>query len=235
MEIDLIPTDDLANRCVEESLKKQPARRDDNFCFELVRRAFALDDHYALGHVLTVYKDVWSRFWIRDANLFDTQSLTIDDFKSIAFMLVYQHLKGKAFDGFSSLIPLLAYFRVALVRTVAQYLRSSKHKQLLWQLTLNDDPNELLETIPAPENPRVESEKNIVRQEVEKRIAYLLPDENDRLLFDCWAKQNLSRSEIVAVYSHIWGNENAVRVALQRIRRRIINDPPLNDLLGELL
>ncbi len=232
IEINLIPTDDLANQCVEESLKKQPARRDDNFCFELIRRAFALDDHYALGHVLTVYKNVWSRFWIRDAKLFDTQSLTIDDFKSIAFVLVYQHLKGKAFSGFSSLTPLLAYFRVALVRTVAQYLRSSKHKQ---QVTLDDDPNEFLENIPAPKNPRVETEKELVRLEVEKRIAYLLPDENDHLLFDCWAKQNLSRTEIVTAYSHIWENENAVRVALQRIRRRIVNDAPLNDLLRDLL
>jgi len=230
-----LSTDMLARRCAEEASKKRTVSRDDQFCFELVRRAFGLDDHYALGHVLNIYKDIWSRFWVRDMYAFEVESLTVDDFKSIAFMRVYNHLKGTAFDGFSSLTPLLAYFRVALTRTVAHYLRSSKGRQSVTQSLNDDDADDVLENIPAPENSSADAEKNIVRQEVERRIAYLLPDENDRLLFDCWAKQNLSRAEIVDAYSHIWEDENKVRVALQRIKRHITNDPPLNDLLSGLL
>src|SRR5829696_6517365 len=130
MEINPIPTDVLAHQCAEEALKKHAANRDDNFCFELVRRAFGLDDHFALGFVFDIYKDVWSRFWVRTPNIFDSQVLTVDDFKSIAFARVYNQVKGSAFDGFTSLTALLAYFHITLARTIAQYLRSPSAKQL---------------------------------------------------------------------------------------------------------
>ena len=196
-----IPTDVLANRCAEESSKKRAVSRDDQFCFELVRRAFGLDDHYALGHVLNIYKDIWSRFWVRDVYAFETEALTVDDFKSIAFMRVYHHVKGTAFDGFSSLTPLLAYFRVTLARTIAHYLRSSKGRQNVTQYLNDDDADDVLENIPSPENSSADAEKKIIQQEIDKRIAYLLPDEDDRLLFDLHYKQSLSRAEIVAALS----------------------------------
>jgi DNA-directed RNA polymerase specialized sigma24 family protein len=236
MDINALLTDDLAYRCVEESSKKKTVSRDDQFCFELLRRAFGLDDHDALGHVLNIYKDVWSRFWVRDAYTFDTQSLTVDDFKSIAFTRVYERLKGSAFDGFSSLTPLLSYFHVTLARTIAHYLRSSKGQQSLMQLSNDDDANDMLENIPASENPSMDAERNILQREIDKRVAELLPDKNDRLLYGYWARQNFSHKEIVAASSPpIWKDENAVRVALQRIKRLLYKDSVLIELLEGLL
>lgn len=234
IDLSFFATEVLAQNCAEESSKKQVASRDDRFCFELLRRAFGLDDHSALGYVLNIYKDVWSRFWVHNTHVFDNQVVTVDDFKSIAFARVYQQLKGSAFDGFSSLTPLLAYMKVTLVRTVAAYLRSSASQQ--WRVNLTgDNDSDLLENLPADDNPRVESEKNVIRQEVDARILQLLPDENDRLLLDLSWSQNLSRADIVAAYPTIWESEDAVRVALQRIKRRLYKDPGLADLLKGLL
>ena len=105
MKLDHFPTDDLASRCAQESSKQLNMSRDDRFCFELLRRAFGMEDHYALGHTLNIYKDVWSRRWVHDTYLFENQFVTMDDFKSIAFYQVYDRLKGGGFDSFPSLSP----------------------------------------------------------------------------------------------------------------------------------
>src|SRR5215213_5811659 len=69
-ELSVASTEELADRCAEESSKKS-INRDDVFCFELIQRAFRHEDQYALGFVLNIYKTVWSRHWIRNAEAFD--------------------------------------------------------------------------------------------------------------------------------------------------------------------
>ena len=56
--------DHLTDRCKEESAKRDASKRDDRFCYELVRRAFGLDDQDALNRVFNIYMAIWSQFWI---------------------------------------------------------------------------------------------------------------------------------------------------------------------------
>lgn len=232
-EVYPLTSDRLALRCAEESSRRDPQSRDNRFCFELVRRAFGLEDNYALGLVLSIYRDVWSRFWIRDAASFETQAITADDFKSIAFQKVYHQIKGNRFSSFSSLNAVLAYLRKTLVRTVAAYYRSLEARQQFVPSTL-ENGTDSLENIPSMDNPGEEAEKNLTWQAVEQRVYVLLPNEPDRILFGCWARQSLSRAEIVSQFGAHWPDENAVRVALQRIRRRLVKDAVLRDLLRGL-
>jgi hypothetical protein len=228
----------LADNCIQESSKKNPQSRDDRFCYELVLRAFGLEDHEALGLVLTIYKSVWSRFWIVDEPVFNAYVFTADDFRSIAFFKVYQQTKGSDFhSAFTALNPFLAYLRITLVRTVAAYIRSPDARRRYVHSKPEQEVADMLEQIAAPDNPSHEVEKNLQRQAIEQRLHFLLPDEKDRFLFDCWLNRKLSRSEIVREFVARWDeekntfDENAVRVALQRIRRRLMKDSILYNII----
>jgi DNA-directed RNA polymerase specialized sigma24 family protein len=224
-ELSVASAEELADRCAEESTKKS-STRDDSYCFELIERAFRNEDQYALGFVLHIYKKVWSRYWIRNAEAFDAHSSTIDDFKSIAFLKVYNQFKGSGLATFDSVGAFLRYCQRTLVHTWLGYLRSAEVRHKGAQGEYND-----VDDSPSEDNPLAESEKNLVWEAVEKRVEVLLPNEDDRLLFRCWAKQDLSYSEICQTYPTIFPNENVVRTALQRIRRRLYGDTVLHDLL----
>jgi DNA-directed RNA polymerase specialized sigma24 family protein len=224
-ELSVASNEELADRCAEESSKKSN-NRDDSYCFELIQRAFRREDQYALGFVLHIYKTVWSRYWIRNAEDFDAHSSTIDDFKSIAFLKVYDQFKESGLTTFESVSAFLAYCQRTLVNTWLGYLRSAEVRHKGYQGEYDD-----VDDSPSDDRSLAESEKKLVWEAVEKRVAVLLPNEEDRLLFRCWAKQELSYSEICETYPAMFTNENAVRVALQRIRRRLYGDTVLHDLL----
>jgi DNA-directed RNA polymerase specialized sigma24 family protein len=224
-DIPLTSTEDLAERCAEESSKKSK-NRDDSFCFELVRRAFAHEDQHALGHVLHIYKCIWSRFWIRNSEVFETHVSTIDDFKSIAFFKVYDKLKGSRLEDFANLSAFLGYCNRVLMTTWLGYMRSADAKRQKYR----GEPDNVDET-PSHDNSLAESEKNLAWEAIEKRVAVLLPNVDDRLLFNCWAKQELTYLEISQAFPKLFPTEDAVRAALQRIRRRLYGDTVLHDLL----
>ncbi len=236
MELDLVPPAQLAQRCAEESSRRNPQQRDDRFCYELIRRAFGLEDEFALGFVFDIYMTVWSKFWIRDAQSFEAQMVTADDFKSITFQKVYRQLKGAPFNSFTSLNAVLAYLRKTLARTIAEYNRSLAARQPIARVRSADaeDQPDSEEIIPSAENVSEDAEKKLIWEKIEGRVYFLLPDEHDQVLFDCWAKQQLSRAEIVSEYGHMWPDENAVRVALQRIRRHLLKDVILRALLKDI-
>ena len=58
-------------------------------------------------------------------------------------------------------------------------------------------------------------------------ICDLLPDPRDRLLAHCVFVQDLKPQQIVQEHSALWTNERDVSVAIYRIRRRLRNDPGL--------
>lgn len=233
-ELPMFSPDQLSDRCAEEASKKDARNRDDQYCFELIRRAFGLEDNYSLSLVLNIYKTIWTKSWVRNPQMFDTHPVTTDDFKSIAFFKVYQQIKGGHFDSFPSLNSVLFYLNKTLVRVIAAYYRSLEMRQ--YRKTVNETPDapDPLEYTASSENLSQDVERNLAWQDVQKRVDFLLPHEADRTLFDCWAKQNLSRAEIIQTYGRFWANENEVRVALQRIQRRLFKDTLLHDILKDL-
>lgn len=171
-QLHLLPSSHLASRCVEETSRRDRQSRDERFCYELVKRAFELEDHDALGFVLNIYKDVWSKFWIRDAQAFESRAITMDDFKSVAFLKVYHQLKGGNFDSFPSLNAFLSYLRTTLIRTVAEYYRSTeaRHSSIHSVNGADEEATVLLERIASNDNTSERAEKNIMWQEIEKRV-----------------------------------------------------------------
>ncbi len=236
MELDIVPHGHLAERCAEESSRRDSRQRDDRFCYELIRRAFGLEDEVALGFVFNIYITIWSKSWIRDTQSFESHAVTADDFKSITFQKVYSQLKGAPFSSFTSLNAVLAYLYKTLARTIAEYNRSLAARQSVARAhpAVDEDRPDAEENIPSAENVSEDAEKKLTWEKIEHRVYFLLPDKNDQVLFDCWAKQQLSRAEIVSEFGQIWADENAVRVALQRIRRHLLKDVTLRDLLNDI-
>lgn len=233
-EITSSSSDLLARQCAEESSKHKSRKRDDRYCFELVKRAFALNDHEALGFVLDIYKTVWSRNWIRDAHEFESHVYTAEDFKSIAFFKVYRTIGGSAFDNFPSFTPILDYLHKTLVRIIAERLRSADMRRR-GHLPQPDQEVDPLEQFATPANPVQDAEKNLGWQAIDQHVARRLPAESDQLLFNYWLKQRLTREEIVQERPDLWPTEDAVRVAQQRIKRRLYKDVILFDLVRDLL
>jgi hypothetical protein len=237
-----ISADDLAERCAAKSFRKPQqgvADAADRYCFELLRRAFGREDDACLAHVLRLFRDRWSRLWIRNPTAFERHPLTADDFTSMTFAKVYRLYRGEKFAAFDSFGPFLAYLRKALVRTIAEYNRSAMSQQARTRSDSDTDDLELFEQIAGDDRLQDEVEDKLLWQQIERRVEARLPDEKDRFFFDCWAKYDLSRAEIVREFRRRWPDdgaafdENAVRVALQRLRRHLLRDATLLSLLQE--
>jgi hypothetical protein len=229
--------DELAARCEEEASKKIHQNRDDRFCYELIKRAFETKEEYTLGLVLNIYRNIWSKSWIRNPASFDSHANTADDFKNEAFFNVYRSIcrKNVEFDAlFKSLSSFLAYLYTTLVRLIAEDLRTHPLEHRSPSLEKEDDLPET-ERFRAENDTAEEAEREVILKQVDDRVRALLPNEPDKILFDCWIHQDMSRSEIVREYRSYWSDENAVRVALQRIRRRLHQDPTLYQLLQSLV
>jgi DNA-directed RNA polymerase specialized sigma24 family protein len=239
-EIQALSADLLAQRCAERPPHtRQPApTAADRYCLELLRRAFGGTDEYALGLVLDLYQRVWSRQWIRDAAAFDHQAQTADDFRNIAFFNVYETLKGTDLSGFTSLTPFLSYLYKSVIRTVAASFRSKRSRQA--QVRPDDTQDtQYWEQIAADQDVHGEVEKKLLWQSIEQQIATILTDEKDRFLFECRAKQDLSRAEIVREFTARWPDltfdSESARAALQRIHRHLVKDKKLRALVKQYI
>jgi hypothetical protein len=265
-DIHTVPADELERHCEERSLKMRQQRLHgallpEDYCIELLRRACEteneLERNYYLNRVYKLYQQIWSRGWIRDPATFDQHPLTAEDFKFIAFVNVYEQIKGPQFrtffrqyfderrqsDAADSFAPqalnsFLAYTRKSVIRNVAAYFRSPMSRDARARSTEATDEDSL-EQIAAEQDVQNEVENKLLWQDIDKRIADTLPDEEDRFFFDCWAKQDLTRAEIVQKFTDRWTDracdENAVRVALQRVRRHLVKDQILRDLLKQYI
>ena len=146
-DMNFFSAQDLSLRCAEEASKKETKKRDDRFCYELVRRAFGLEDGEALDRVFNIYMKVWSQYWIWNPSQFDSQAHTAEDFLSITFSKVYYEIKGNRFADFPLLNPFLAYLHKTLRHVVAEYLRRQKVREKIDSYNTDDDFSDLLERI----------------------------------------------------------------------------------------
>lgn len=233
VNIDSYSVADLGGRCAEEASKRDAKKRDDRYCYELVRRAFGLQDGDALNQVFNVYVKIWSKFWIRDPRQFDSHPLTADDFISITFNKVYSEIKGDRFVDFPLLNPFLAYLHITLRRVVAEYLRRQKGREEINSSNTDEDKPDPIDNISDDDNPSDEVEKRDLKQKIYGRVRLILPDEKVWALFQCRIN-GMSRAEIIAAFPHWWPDENTVRVDWQRILRKLGSDPGLGGLLDDL-
>ncbi len=221
MDVHHMPLDEVAQRCEEETNRFRHTRKADNqFCFELFRRALEGGDHEAFTRIIQTYKSQCER-WVRGMRGFEvTGELTPDPFVSQAFANLYKDLRGEKFKRFASLEAVLQYLRKCAVTAVLQYLRKAAVE---WTLDaaeeLNSDIAEELKT-------------EVEYEELWKRICQLLPHETDRLLVDLRLRQHVMPAEIAQMYPERWADSRAVSVAMQRILRVLRRDRELRAMAG---
>ncbi len=214
MDVRQMPLDEIARRCEEETDKFRHKQAADNqFCFELFRRALEEQVQEAFSHVFRAYHAQCAR-WVRDVPGFEeTGELSPDAFVSQAFASFYRDLKGDRFGRFTSLQAVLKYLKKCVITAVLQQLRKPSTLEL---------PVDIAEDLKT----------EIEYEQLWGRICYLLPEEPDRLLADLHFRQNFKPIEIARMHPDHWATAREVSVALQRIRRALRRDRELRIMAG---
>lgn len=221
MDIHDIDTDQIALRCQNEN--RQFARMgtsDPRYCFELFRRALAVQQNDALAHVRSVYHFQllsWAHHHPYSAQLDEE----LEYFCEIAFENFYFNLSGDRFAGFTNLPAVLGYLRACIFTAISQYLRSQRTHPTL---PLDD----LVETLDVPD-----SSESVGAEALWQHICTLLPQPADQQLAYCRFVLAMKPQEIIQHYPGEWESEREVSVDLQRIRRTLRRDTTLRTWLGE--
>lgn len=218
-----LPLDQLTRRCAEETHKfHHDQTSDPQYCFELFRRALAEGVQEALGQVYEVYERQLYR-WVQTMRGFDRTNENPEYFVMDAFSRFYFAVRGPKFDGFSELPKLLAYLKLCVYTTVAQYLRDEAgHIDVK---SIDDDDVKHVSFDPDPT-------ADLMQNDIWARLCELLPDERDQLLARCRFSLEMKPRQIVAHYPQFWRTEREVSTALYRIRQRLRGDPDLRNLLN---
>lgn len=206
--------DDLMNRCIEQTARyRRNLPHDTTCCFELLRRALALDSDEAFAYIYRLYEPQVRR-WVHAHPQFSYSDETADFFITEALNKFYFATRAEKFARFSCVSQLMAYLKMCVHTAILQYIRD--HQRLT--------------VVPMLERPHGYEQDMDARTrliELWGRICDLLPDEDDRLLARCAFVLDMKPAEIAQLYSTIWPTPRAVSVALQRIRRTLRRDHDL--------
>jgi hypothetical protein len=215
-----LSTDDLAHRCLEETEKfNRRQESDDQFCFELWRRAFADNKSDAFTYLFQIYtRSVTS--WVYNHSRFEQTGEEADFFALAALRKFYFALRGEKFKRFAGLPQILSYLKCCVHTEIMQYLRDQRpieHKPL--------DVASGVAVIP-------DLDTNTNLREIWACIEQLLLDERDRFLAHLVFVQDLKPRQIITAHPGVWQHEREVTLAIYRIRRILRNDRRLRRLLG---
>lgn len=211
--------DELAQRCADETDRFARQKESDNqFCFELLRRALADGVQEAFAHVYRIYEGRVLG-WVHAHSGFPLTGEDAEYFARGALSSFYFALRGPRFARFPSLPQTLAYLKLCVHTAIAQYLRDQQPAAAPIEET-----GDIGATTDLGE--RAEAE------EVWAHICALLPDEEDRLLARCCFVLDLRPRQIVEQYPRRWATEREVSVALYRIRRLLRGDAELRSRVG---
>jgi hypothetical protein len=207
--------DELAQHCAEETQKfTHSLSNDPQYCFELLSRALLDGLSDAFTHIYRIYeKQVVS--WVYNHSRFIETGEEANYFASAALSNFYFALRGRKFAQFTSLPQALAYLKLCVHTSIAQYIRDQRPTITT---PLEDSPELAYSPDPAA---------SISASELWEHICLLLPDERDRVLAHCVFVQHLKPTQIVTAYPAEWKLEREVSVALQRIRRILRKDGEL--------
>jgi hypothetical protein len=220
MTLASLSVDDLAQRCAAETEKFQRRQQtDDQFCFELLRRALANGVAEAFTRTYQIYERRVLG-WVLGHTRFAQTGEEADYFVGAAWSTFFFALRGPKFAGFPTLPQVLAYLKLCVHTSIAQYIRD---QQPGLSAPLDDVPQ-------LSQTPDLAS--RAVAEATWRRIRALLPDEDDLLLARCMFAEDLMPRQILAAYPGRWRDEREISVEIYRIRRALRKDPELRKMLG---
>jgi len=214
-----MPIDALAQRCAEETERfTRHQAHDDQFCFELLRRALADGVMEAFTRVYQIYERQ-VLIWVYRHTKFAWTGESAEYFAAAALRNFYFALRGAHFEHFTTLPALLQYLKLCVHTAITQHLRDEPPATLpldaAAELSSHEDPDGAL-----------------AAAAIWARISVLLLDPHDRLLARCVIVQGLRPREIMLAFPGQWRDERTITVAVYRIRTVLRRDPELRRLYG---
>lgn len=209
----------IADGCYEQTRRfLNRLDHDTRYCFELLRRAYEERLEDALVHVYSVYVPLLS-VRARRHSLFTRSSQDSDAFAHLALARFYRSNQQSRFTQKFLHLP-----------AAVSYLYACLHSVIVEDVRDNSVAVEFLDEY--VEVAEVEERSDLGMRELWMHISKIFDDEEDQRLAYLRFVLEMLPAEIVARYPQQWVHERAVSVALQRIRRRLRNDPVLRELAG---
>lgn len=212
--------DRLAERCQTETDRfRKSLDYVEAYCFELFRRAFDDSSSEALASVYQVYFP-FVMSWVHRHPSFDSQRMVDEHAVSDSMSQFIYNMRRKPFQDFANVSAIMAYLKKCVhTAVIAEYRQQEKHRFT----------DSLPEVVVGQATSGIE--RQLVAGEIWERIVAVLEDDDDVLLARLVFLQDLPPRDIANDYAQHWADPNAVRVARQRVTRKLKRDPILMDML----
>lgn len=210
----------LIERCRIETQKyRSNSRNDMSPCFDLFRLAFEGKNNLALGAIFDLYNNLISH-WVRSHPVLAKLNLPTEYFIADSKSEFFFAMSRIPFNRFKTISSIMAYWKKC-VHTVIMQAERKQNKQLL-ESNISID-----ETIVKHSGTNADS--NLMLSEIWSRLNVIL-NEEEQLLARYIFVQDLKPRQICRISSDIWQNADQVRVAQQRIKRKLKTDAILKEI-----
>ncbi len=211
--------DRLVERCKAETERfRKNLEHVDDFCYELFRRAFDDRNNEALASVYQVYF-AFVMSWVHRHPAFDSGRMVDEHVVSDSMSQFIYNMRQKPLSDFPSISAIMTYLKKCVHSAVIAERRQQEKHQFV---------EEIPELIVGASTGGIESQ--IISAEIWDRVIEILEDEEDILLARLVFLQSLPPRIITSEYPHRWADAESVRVARQRITRKLKRDPILIDM-----
>jgi hypothetical protein len=245
----LLSLDELISACQQErSVFYATGASQSPACIALFSRAFA-GDQAAWSAVYALF-DAQVRAWVGKQQLIDSEDAVQDAWRSFA-RSAPQHPNLLAADDLS---PLLGYLRTCAKSAVLMLVRAmrAQRRQATWSLAAEPDAaaddaqadhSPSAPSYDAPvslESARALAGEQRLAEDVEQRALYanvlsragaLMETDQERIILHCRLKLWLTPRDVLALYPDSFQDIREVRTIVQRITRRLSQDPIIRTLL----
>jgi hypothetical protein len=220
-----MPVDELAKRCQEETSHYfKRLEHNDQYCFELFRRAIQEQDTLAWETICTQYESLVAG-WVSQHSGFQPSGEEVGYFVNGAFGKISGTLSPEKFGNFSDLGYLLRYLKMCVHSVIADYNRAADYADL----SALDEAVEEESHDPSPEE---EATAHSDRQTFWEITRARLHDEKERLVVHSSYVLDLKPQEIYDHFQNAFRDVDEVYRVKQNVIARLRRDSEFRKLLG---
>ena len=218
--------EELAQRCANETERffRRAGSHDNQYCFELWRRAFAERNDAAWS---TIYRQYHSLVigWICEHPQFAATDEEAGYFLNAVFAAMWKSCPAERFANFADLPAVLAYLKSCVHTTIVNHLR----KRRVARVSIVE---ELIGS--ADDGMAIGVLNRMARAELWHLLNSLLHTENERLLTELYFVQGLKPRTIYAQYSTQFASIQEVYRVKQNLLERLSRSAELQQFYKEL-
>jgi hypothetical protein len=216
--------DDLAQRCQLETNKYfKHLEHDDQYCFELFRRAIQEQDTFAWEIIYVQYESLVSG-WVSQHSGFPSTGEKVEFFVNGAFGKISGSLSAEKFSSFSDLGYLLRYLKMCVHSMITDYNRAADYGEAF---TLDDAADEKSQE-PSPEE---QTTAHLSHQAIWEQTLARMHDEKERAVILGSFALDLKPQEIYNHYRHVFTDVDEIYRVKQNIISRLRRDSEYRKLI----